>query len=117
MSRKRRASDPPLQAEDDPLTRILSVLNETVAARQALARHSQSISDSLHMADSLHRTLLGVHENACQRLLQGAGEQASLQQLTSALNAGEFNLRCCSRLAPLPPCTRAHAGHGLPCGR
>jgi len=91
MSRKRPATDPPPapepQESPDPLTRILQVLNDTMATRHALLVHSQSVQGCLHIADNLHRTLLGVYDNTCQRITSGTSEQASLQELATAVGA------------------------------
>ena len=80
MSRKRPAvDDPPAEEDDDPLARLLSVLNETVTDRAQL-------HGCLMMADNLHRMLLSAHNNAAQRVTEGASAHAMMQQLTQAYN-------------------------------
>jgi hypothetical protein len=82
-SRKRPATEP--SRPDDSLeTRILRVLNDTMAARHAILLQSQQIQRCLHIADDLHRRLLDLHDDACQRV-SSTSEQVSLQQLATAV--------------------------------
>ena len=57
MSRKRPAVDEPLVEEEDPLAKLLHVLNETVHARRALLGHASALQDCLNLAEALHRKL------------------------------------------------------------
>ena len=101
MSRKRPASDPPERPEEfDPLNRILQVLDETVAARQTLVVHSQSLQNCLRMADDLHRTMLAMHSNMSQRILTDAGD-IPMRQLTGSTDTEtRVDQRCRSHSAP-----------------
>ena len=87
MSRKRSVVDAPTTDPDDPLVKILRVLNETLAARQSVAGASGEIRDCLQTAQTLHRMLLTANRNVDQRILDVSNEQASLLLLQNTLNS------------------------------
>lgn len=94
MSRKRPAAADP-EEEEDPLEKLMGVLYETSAARQALMEHSQSIQQCLRITDHLEGLLATAHQNAQSRVLWLNNETFLLQQQHPAAMASAQAAQAC----------------------
>ena len=84
MSRKRPAEDPPPSAEDDPLDRLLQVLDETVAARQSLHEQAARVQDCLRVAETLHDMLATAYLNVQGSMATALSEHGFIRQVENA---------------------------------
>ena len=84
MSRKRVAEAPPPPDEDDPLQRILQVLDETVAARQSLAEQAARVQGCLRMAETLHDMLATSYLSVQNSMNTSIAEHGLVRQVENA---------------------------------
>lgn len=129
MSRKRPAdtalSSHSISPADDPLAKMLAVLDETVVHRNALRQEGEHLREIVRVANQLHELLEKERSQIAERLRGAQSESDHLRALNEARLAltrpPERECRCDTptratyaprdALTPLPPSTHHRPTH------